>query len=505
MAHISHLGKGRLAQYVKEGLKRCQSISAAVAEKPQRDQDHNEEPAGPRMVTEVPGPRTRELVKEIGNYQNSDAIHFFVDYDRSKGNYIVDVDGNTMLDVFTQIASLPLGYNHPKIVQAMSDPQNLSTFINRPALGSYPPADFVDRLLKTLLSVAPPGLHQVQTMGCGTCSIESGQKAIFMAYQRRKRGDRLPTEDEMTTSLLNQEPGSPKLSFLSFTNGFHGRCMGALGMSHAKWFHKLDFPVPDWPIAPFPQLKYPLEEHVRENEQEESRCLEQVRDLIEKYSQRGEPVAGMCVEPVQSEGGDNHASPAFFQGLQDICKETGIYLMIDEVQTGGAASGKFWAHEHFNLKSSPDVVTFSKKMLSGGFYFTDELRPTEGYRIYNTWIGDPSKLILLEQVISEVKNKQLVATAAEVGQVLLKGLKDLQQKYPGLLQKARGLGTLCAVDMPTVAIRDQIITKMRSKGVHTGGSGVKTLRLRPSLIFKKHHAEMFLETLGSVLKDMEQK
>ncbi|RUS77804.1 hypothetical protein EGW08_014443, partial [Elysia chlorotica] len=367
------------------------------------------EPKRPCVVTpEVPGPKSRQLTAQLNSYQNTDAVHFFVDYERSHGNYVVDVDGNCLLDIFTQISSLPLGYNHPSIIEATTKPENLlccllntlGTLINRPALGSYPPADFVDRLVTSLMSVSK--------------------------RNRQLRGSRSYSEEELRSSLMNQTPGSPKLSFLSFTNAFHGRGMGALGMSHAKWFHKLDFPAPDWPIARFPQLQYPLEEFTRENQEEEQRCLDQVRELIETWAKRGEPVAGVCVEPIQAEGGDNHASAAFFQGLQDICAETGAYLMLDEVQTGGGASGRFWAHEHFELRRSPDVVTFSKKLLSGGFFFTEELRPTEGYRIYNTWVGDPVRLILLEQVLKTIQDGGLLANAEHVGQHLLDGLKALQ-------------------------------------------------------------------------------
>ncbi|KAK3768506.1 hypothetical protein RRG08_060868 [Elysia crispata] len=489
---FSHLAR-RLG--FNEAFARCHSETTA--------QTQVTEPSRPCVLTsEVPGPKSRELSARLNSYQNTDAVHFFVDYERSHGNYVVDVDGNCLLDIFTQISSLPLGYNHPRLVEVSKRPENMITLINRPALGSYPPIDFVDRLVNSLMSVAPPGLSQMQTMGCGTCSIESGQKAVYMAYQRRLRGSRPYSQDEMNTSLMNQSPGSPKLSFLSFTNAFHGRCMGALGMSHAKWFHKLDFPVPDWPIARFPQLQYPLEEFTRENQEEEKRCLDQVRELIEAWAKRGEPVAGICVEPVQAEGGDNHASAAFFQGLQDICDETGVYLMLDEVQTGGGTTGKFWAHEHFQLKHSPDVVTFSKKLLSGGFFFTEELRPTEGYRIYNTWIGDPMRLILFEHVLKEIKDGGLIANAEQVGQQLQDGLKALQIEFPGLLQKARGLGALCAVDVPTVELRDSILQRMRNKGVHLGGCGTSTIRLRPSLMFRSHHADIFLDTLWTTLKEM---
>nr|KAG5704177.1 hypothetical protein BaRGS_009707 [Batillaria attramentaria] len=406
---------------------------------------------------------------------NTDAVHFFVDYANSRGNYVVDVDGNVMLDVFTQIASLPLGYNHPKLIATMMDPSNV---------------------------VAPPGMRHVQTMACGSCSVEHGQKAMFMAYRRRQRGGKPPTPEELHSCISGQSPGSPNLSVLSFNGAFHGRGMGALACSHAKWFHKLDFPVPDWPMAPFPRLRYPLEDFVRENQQEEQSCLEQVEDLIEKYRLKGSPVVGIVCEPIQGEGGDNHASAAFFQGLQDIAGKNDAYLMLDEVQTGGGASGKFWLHEHFDLRQPPDVVTFAKKMLTGGFYFREEQMPTEGYRIYNTWMGDPSKMLLLEQVLRVVREDHLVDGARDTGRLLLQGLKDLQNLYPGLLSNARGVGTLCAVDFPTTALRDKAVIALRNRGVNAGSCGETAMRLRPSLLFAERHAAVFLGSLEATVREM---
>ena len=84
---------------------------------------------------------------------------------------------------------------------------------------------------------------------------------------------------------------------------------------------------------------YPLEEFKRENAEEEARCLAEVDRLISTWSS---PVAAVIVEPIQGEGGDNQASPAFFQGLRDLTKKRGVLLIVDEVQTGVGATGKFW-------------------------------------------------------------------------------------------------------------------------------------------------------------------
>lgn len=197
---------------------------------------------------------------------------------------------------------------------------------------------------------------------------------MFIAYRRRERGENVDfTQEERDSCLINQPPGAPKLSILSFTNSFHGRTLGALAATHSKDIHKLDVPSFDWPIAHFPNYRYPLEENKRENEAEDKKSLAEVEDLIEKYKKKGIPVAGIIIEPIQSEGGDNEASPEFFQGLQKVAKKTGVFLLIDEVQTGGGPTGKFWAHEHFNLETPPDIVTFSKKMQLGGYFHNIEM------------------------------------------------------------------------------------------------------------------------------------
>ncbi|KAG0710105.1 4-aminobutyrate aminotransferase, mitochondrial [Chionoecetes opilio] len=99
---------------------------------------------------------------------------------------------------------------------------------------------------------------------------------------------------------------------------------GCLATTHSKPIHKMDIPSQDWPIARFPLYKYPLEEHIRENQEEDRRCLEQVEELIHKYNSLGKPVAGIVVEPIQSEGGDNQASPQFFPAAAADRQEGGV-------------------------------------------------------------------------------------------------------------------------------------------------------------------------------------
>ncbi|OWF52737.1 4-aminobutyrate aminotransferase, mitochondrial-like [Mizuhopecten yessoensis] len=460
------------------------------------------EPDKPSVQTEIPGPRSRELLKELDTIQNTEAVQFFVDYERSRGNYLVDVDGNVMLDLFTQIASIPIGYNHPRLLNALLKTENRATLVNRPALAVYPPSDWSSRLKNALLAVAPPGLKQVQTMACGACSVEHSQKAMFIAYQRRQRGGRPPSQEELQSCVEGHAPGCPDLSVLSFKNAFHGRTMGALAVTHTKWIHKLDFPVPDWPCASFPILQYPLDQFVRENRAEEDRCLDEVRERIHAWEKKGSPVAGMIVEPIQSEGGDNHASPYFFQELQDIAKDYEIPFMVDEVQTGCGATGKFWAHEHWNLKDAPDIVCFSKKMLTGGFYYKDNLRPQEGYRIFNTWVGDPSKMVFLEEVVNLIKEEGLLGQVKDTGSHLINGLYDMQNKYPGILSRARGVGTFCSIDFKDAATRDKILNELRHKGIHLGACGNLSIRFRPTLLLTRNHVDIFMDAFNSIIAEL---
>ncbi|XP_029650013.1 4-aminobutyrate aminotransferase, mitochondrial-like [Octopus sinensis] len=464
------------------------------------------EPDFPTVQTAIPGPKSLEYKSELNTIQNAGAVQFFVDFHKSQGNYIADIDGNVLLDFYTMIASIPLGYNHPRLEMALNEPRNRIHFINRPALGSFPPKDWIHRLRAALLQVAPPGLNAVQTMACGSCSLENSQKLMFMAHQKKVRDGKPPTREELQSCIKGQHPGSPNnLTLLSFSGSLHGRTMGALNMTHAKWIHKLDFPQLDWPMASFPRLRYPLEEFTRENREEEQRCLEEAEDLIFNYNKAGKTVVGVAVEAIQGEGGDNHASPFFFQGLQDITKKYNIQFLMDEVQTGCGQTGKFWAHEHFNLREAPDIVTFSKKMLTGGFFYKEHLRPSEPGRIYNTWLGDPAKVILLEEVVKVMKEENLLSVVNDTGKYLVDGLKIIEKDYPGVLQNARGIGTYCAIDFPTIEARDKAIVDIRNKGVNVGGSGESTLRLRPTLLAQRHHVDIFLNVLNEVVQSMASK
>lgn len=193
-----------------------------------------------------------------------------------------------------------------------------------------------------LISVAPKGMNAVQTMMDGSGANENALKAAFIHYQTAKRGGKPPTSDDLHSCINQQLPGTPHLSVLGFQGAFHGRSLTMLSVTRSKPIHKVDIPAFDWPIAKFPRYKYPLEKHEEHNKKQDEQCLKHVHDLIAARKKENRDVAAVIVEPIQSEGGDFHASPEFFHGLQKITKENGIAFIVDEVQTGTGASGTFW-------------------------------------------------------------------------------------------------------------------------------------------------------------------
>lgn len=90
-------------------------------------------------------------------------------------------------------------------------------------------------------------------------------------------------------------------------------------------------------------------------------------------------------------------------------------MIVDEVQTGFGATGKFWGHEHWNLTSPPDLVTFSKKAQTAGYFFGDRaLIPDKAYRQFNTWIGDAARVIMSKAIIEEILAKDLVSQTVSI-------------------------------------------------------------------------------------------
>jgi 4-aminobutyrate aminotransferase/(S)-3-amino-2-methylpropionate transaminase len=219
------------------------------------------EPTAPKVVAPAPGPNSAAALKSLNKSFDSAAAYFVSDYTKSVGNYLVDVDGNTLLDVYMQIASIPLGYNHPALIEAAKSPRMVNALVNRPATGNFPGADY-EQIVGDVVKHAPKGMSHVWTALSGSDANECAFKAAFIYQAEKRRGTRGFSDEEVKSAMLNEKPGSPDMAILSFESSFHGRTFGALSCTRSKPIHKLDIPAFHWPKAPFPALKYPLEQHV---------------------------------------------------------------------------------------------------------------------------------------------------------------------------------------------------------------------------------------------------
>lgn len=494
-----------------------------------------DEPLLPHVSTSsVPGPQSQALSAGIATFQEHRAHGLVVDYGASRGNYLVDADGNVLLDMFAQIASIPTGYNDPSLLALAGTHEFAVAAMNRPALGSFPPASWRAIVEAGLGTVRPHGLQGIFTAMCGSCANENAYKAAFIAYRARQRLERgessadapdlpLPgkfSAEDNASCMRNAAPGSPDLSILSFTGAFHGRLFGSLSTTRSKAIHKLDVPAFDWPAVPWPDVAYPLSapENAAANRRAEQASLDAVEAEIVQRKRTGQgEVAAVVVEPVQSEGGDNHASPFFFRGLRAITAKHNVFLIVDEVQTGVGATGSFWAHEKWGLGDDaspetshgslppPDFVTFSKKMQSAGFFHSlEDTRPSLPYRNYNTWMGDPVRALQTRELLRTIRAHDLVRRTADSGEYIYAELARLASTSTQI-QRLRGesMGTFISFDLPSSSARDALLRRLREGyGVHLGGCGERSVRLRPMLIFERKHADVFLGAMEGALRDL---
>jgi 4-aminobutyrate aminotransferase/(S)-3-amino-2-methylpropionate transaminase len=295
--------------------------------------------------------------------------------------------------------------------------------------------------------------------------------------------------------MHNRQRGVGAMKIVSFEGGFHGRTLGALSATRSKPIHKLDFPAFDWPMVPFPASRFPLEAHAAENRAAEARSLEIVRDVLIR---EGGAVAGLIVEPIQGEGGDRHASPAFFRELRALCAEHEVAFVVDEVQTGVGATGRFWAHEAWELPEPPDIVTWSKKFQLGGIHLREELFDLDAFRLFGTFLGDPLRAAQFEIILRVIERDRLIERTRLAGARLVSGLTELCDRYPGRWSQARGQGTFAAVDAADPRLRDRLLDALRQSGVEAGGSGDRSIRFRPALVFGRRHVDEVLEKLDAL-------
>ncbi|KAJ2965937.1 hypothetical protein NQ176_g10381 [Zarea fungicola] len=199
LATLRAAGARRLPRYAvsRQAVVRPMSTASKVFQN---------EPQKPAVKTVIPGPQSKAALEKLEKVFDTRSMNFVVDYDKCTGNYIVDHDGNVLLDAFAQIASIPLGYNNPRLLEVADTPAMKSAIINRPALGAFPSSEWADILETGLLKAAPKGFSQVFTSMTGSDANELAFKAAFIWRATQERKGAEFTAEELSSVMKNEEP-----------------------------------------------------------------------------------------------------------------------------------------------------------------------------------------------------------------------------------------------------------------------------------------------------------
>lgn len=420
----------------------------------------------------------------------ADGYDLTYDMEKSQGAYLYDSKNNRkLLDFFTCFASVPLGYNHPKMVNdegfkhnllvaALANPSNSDIYTQQ-----Y--AEFV----KTFSRVGIPDyLPHAFFIAGGGLAIENALKTA-MDWKVQKN----------FAKGYKEEKG---FKVIHFEKAFHGRTGYTLSLTNTlpdktKWYAKFD-----WPRVSTPQLNFPLnEENLKLAEATEAASIAQIKQA---FVDNKDDICAIIIEPIQSEGGDNHIREEFLIQLRQLADENEAMLIYDEVQTGVGLTGKFWCHQHFSEKARPDMMAFGKKMQICGILAGRKVDEIESNvfkvpsRINSTWGGNLADMVRSTQILNIIEEDKLCENAALVGEYLNKQLQELASKYDKMLN-VRGRGLLCSFDFPNKEMRNKFIEKGLANNVLFLGCGTQTIRFRPALCIEKQHIDEGIEVMNKIL------
>lgn len=375
------------------------------------------------------------------NYGRSDVC--FV---RGEGVYLNDTQGRTYLDAFAGVAVSTLGHGHPRLTQAVATQAAALMHCS-----NYYTVSQQEDLGRAIVDAAFPG----RVLFCN-----SGTEANEAAYK-------------LLRLWGNLQHGGKKTRIIAFQNGFHGRTMGSLSVTANPKYRE-----PFAPLAPCEFLPY--------------------GDIaaLESTFANGDDIAGVFVEPIQGEGGVIVPPPGFFAKLRILCSQHQALLVVDEIQTGFARTGKLFCHLHEGI--TPDIMTMAKGL--GGGVPIGAILATETVASLmkpgmhgTTFGGNPLACAAGLAVVSEITKPGFVASVAARGEQLRTGLITLAGA-----DQVRGRGLLVGVQLtydPTTLVK-----AARDEGLIVGPSGNNTLRIAPPLIISAAQIDELLEKLGRALK-----
>lgn len=418
-----------------------------------------------------------------------DRLELVVDLENSHGSWLRDGEtGEDYLDGFTGFASLPIGWNHPGLLEPAFQQELLRVALNKPALSDlYLPemAEFVDTFHRLAL---PKSLQSSFYIDGGALALENAFKvAIDWKTRRNRQAGKLDRGDRI----------------LSFRQGFHGRSGYTMAVTDSPDPRKVgDYPLFDWPRVENPYIRHPRSaEADAETIEAEARSIAQIENFFHRFPNH---IAGIVIEPIQGEGGDNHFRPEFFRKLRQIADERDALLIFDEVQSGMGVTGDWWAHEFSGV--TPDIMAFGKKAQVCGIAVNrPRLDLVEGHpfqessRINSTWGGNLVDMVRVRRVLEIIDQEKLLDRVKRAGKVLMDGLQALSAEDERVCA-VRGRGSFIAFDLPTKELRNELTDRCYDEKLLLLGCGTKSIRLRPHLAFTEEEAGELLVRLGKALR-----
>jgi 4-aminobutyrate aminotransferase/(S)-3-amino-2-methylpropionate transaminase len=398
-----------------------------------------------QLATEVPGPRSREILERFErSVARPLAVTFPVVVAEARGVTITDVDGNTFIDFAGGVGCLNVGHSHPQVVTAAQD--QLDRFSHTDF--TIVPYEVYATLSERLLERAPfTGPAKAAFFNAGTEAVENAIK-FARAYTKRH-------------------------AVIAFEGAFHGRTLLSLTLTSKTHPYKAGLGpfAPEVYRVPFPN------EFRGISSADALAALE--RSLVTQVA--AEDVAAIVVEPVQGEAGFVVAPHEFLAGLRRICDEHGIVLVVDEVQTGFARTGRFFAIEHYDVE--PDLITVAKSIamglpLSGVLGKAAIMDAPDDNAVGGTYVGNPVAQAAALAVLDVIEEEGLVERSEAIGRTIRGRMEDWQRRWPAV-GDVRGLGAMLAIELvsgedraPATDVASRVIEEALRRGLMLIKAGV---------------------------------
>lgn len=437
-----------------------------------------------RLVTEIPGPRSRQLLAEHQEYVPEPvSLHVPVVAAKAEGALLTDVDGNRFIDLMGGVGVLNVGYSHPRVLAAVQ--KQAEKFIHTDY--SVLPYEPLIKLARRLSELMPgPGAKKAFFFNSGAEAVENAVKAA-KAYTGRQ-------------------------AVISFEGGFHGRTWLALSLTGRVRPYKQGFApfVSGVHHMPFPYTY--RKPHQMTDDEYADFCLQTIERAFHTRV-NPEDVAALIVEPIQGEGGFIVPPTRFLTGLQALCRRYGIVFIADEIQTGFGRTGQMFASDHFGLE--PDLMVVAKSLaaglpLSGVIGRAEVLDAVQGSGIGGTYGGNPVACAAGLAVLDIMADEDLPARAREIGALVRQRFEQLQQQCE-LIGEVRGVGAMLAMELvrdrqtrqPAATEAAEILNTLLQHGVMALRAGIygNCIRLLMPLTIPFDQLDEALTVIETVVRE----